>query len=185
MTQLWQRKVKGCDIAVVQADITTESVDAVVNAANERLKLGTGVAGAMRRAGGPEIQAQCDAIVAAQGPLKAGQAVITGAGSMLARHVIHAVGPVWGSGDEVAKLASAVRAALELCRQHKLASLSIPAISSGVFGFPKELCAGTLFDEIEQWLDQAEGSSLRTIRLCNQDEPTARVFEREARRRFG
>jgi putative ATPase len=185
MTQLWQRKVKGCDIAVVQADITTESVDAVVNAANERLKLGAGVAGAIKRAGGPTIQAECDAIVATRGIIKTGQAVMTGAGALPARHVIHAVGPAWGSGDEAAKLACAVNAVLNLCRQNGLASVSLPAISSGVYGFPKELCAGTMFDALEQWLDQPAGQPLKTIRLCNIDEATARVFEREARRRFG
>lgn len=185
MTQHWQRKVKGCLITVVQADITTESVDAVVNAANEQLKLGAGVAGAIKRAGGDSIQAECDAIVAAQGPVKTSGVVITGAGRLKARHVIHAVGPVWGSGDEVAKLASALRAVLDLCELHRLASVSIPAISSGVFGFPKELCASVFFDMIETWLDASQARNLAEIRLCNFDEPTARLFEREARRRFG
>jgi len=184
MTQLWQRKVKGCDITVLQADITTESADAIVNAANEQLKLGTGVAGAIKRAGGPAIQAECDAYVAAHGIVKTGSAAITGAGNLKARHVIHAVGPVWGSGDEVAKLASTLRAVLQLCAQHRLNSVSMPAVSSGVYGFPKELCAGVFFDVIETWLDEAPGS-LHEIRLCNFDESTARVFEREARRRFG
>lgn len=184
-TTLWQRKIKGCALEVVQGDITTEPVDAIVNAANEQLQHGGGVAGAIVRAGGAIIQTESNAWVAAHGRVPTGGAAITGAGELAARHVIHAVGPIWGTGDEVAKLEKAIRAALDLAEQHKLASISLPAISSGIFGFPKELCAKIFFDTIENWLDENPQRALQTIRLCNHDNPTANVFEREARRRFG
>ncbi|MCC7507823.1 MAG: macro domain-containing protein [Planctomycetes bacterium] len=180
----WERKIKGCALAVVQGDIVSEPVAAIVNAANNRLQLGSGVAGAIRNAGGPAVQQQCDAWVSAHGEVPTGGAAITDGGKLAAR-VIHAVGPVWGSGDEVAKLSAAITAALNLAEQHKLPSISFPAISSGVFGFPKELCAKTFFDTIENWLDEHAMRNLQTVRFCNFDEATARVFEREARRRFG
>ncbi|MCB9933064.1 MAG: macro domain-containing protein [Planctomycetes bacterium] len=184
-TQLWERKIKGCLLSVVQGDLTLQQVDAIVNAANEQLHHGGGVAGAIVRAGGAIIQTESNAWVKTHGRVPTGSAAITGAGELSARHVIHAVGPIWGTGDEVNKLASAVRSALELAEQHKLASISLPAISSGIYGFPKELCAKTFFDTIENWLDERPKRSLAEIRLCNFDNPTANVFEREARRRFG
>jgi O-acetyl-ADP-ribose deacetylase (regulator of RNase III) len=103
-TQLWEQTIKGCKLTVVQADITTEQVEAIVNAANERLQLGAGVAGAIREAGGDDIQAECDAWVKDHGLVKVGGAMITGAGRMPFKHVIHAVGPVWGTGNEVPNL---------------------------------------------------------------------------------
>jgi putative ATPase len=163
-------------VRVVLGDITTEQVDAVVNAANEQLQLGAGVAGAIRRAGGPSIQAECDAWVAERGPVDTGSAAITGGGDLPARHVIHAVGPVWGSGGEDEKLQGAVVSALTLARIHHLKTVSLPAISSGVFGFPKERCAEILLAAA----DAFEG--LDEIRLCNFDEPTARIFEAAAER---
>jgi putative ATPase len=185
-TILWERKVKGCTLTTVQGDITLEHVDAIVNAANEHLHHGGGVAGAIVRAGGAAIQRESTDWVKQHGRVATGTAAITGAGELDGiRHVIHAVGPVWGTGDEVAKLASAICSALDLAEKHKLAGISFPAISSGIFGFPKELCAKTFFDTIENWLDDHPQRSLQTIRLCNFDNTTANIFEREARRRFG
>lgn len=184
-TQLWERKIKGCQLSVVQGDLTAEQVDAIVNAANEQLHHGGGVAGAIVRAGGASIQTESTAWVKQHGKVETGTAAITGAGELSAKHVIHAVGPIWGTGDEVAKLEKAIRAALDMAEQHKLTSISLPAISSGIFGFPKELCAKIFFDTIENWLDENPHRSLQAIRLCNHDNPTANVFEREARRRFG
>ena len=184
-TVLWERKVKGCTLTTVQGDITAECVDAIVNAANEQLHHGGGVAAAIVRAGGAGIQTESTAWVAEHGKVETGSAAITGGGELDAKFVIHAVGPVWGTGDEVAKLTSAICAALELAEQHRRSSISFPAIGSGIFGFPKELCAKTFFDSIENWLDDHPQRSLQTIRFCNVDTPTANLFEREARRRFG
>lgn len=166
----------GALVRVVRGDITLERVDAIVNAANEGLRLGGGVAGAIRSAGGPTIQAECDAWVAAHGPVATGSAAITGGGELPAGRVIHAVGPVWGSGDEDAKLAGAVRSALRLAREHGLARVSLPAISSGIFGFPKERCARVILGVVDAF------QGLEEIRLCNFDDPTARVFQEQSER---
>ncbi len=184
-TQLWEQTIKGCKLTVLQADITQEAVDAIVNAANERLQLGGGVAGAIHEAGGPEIQAECDKWIRERGMVKVGSAIVTGAGRLPFQCVIHAVGPVWGTGNEVPNLASAIEESLRLAEERGLTSISFPAVSSGVFGFPKELCADTFFETIENWLDETPERSLTTIRFCNHDEATSTVFEREARRRFG
>jgi O-acetyl-ADP-ribose deacetylase (regulator of RNase III) len=124
-------------IVLIQGDITVQEVDAVVNAANPRLQLGGGVAGAIRRRGGPRIQQECNAL----GGTAVGTAVITGAGDLPARHVIHAVGPRMGEGDEDAKLERAVRASLELAQARDLDRIALPAISTGIFGYPLPRCA--------------------------------------------
>jgi O-acetyl-ADP-ribose deacetylase (regulator of RNase III) len=119
-------------IKIVEGNIALLDADAVVNAANKRLVLGGGVAGAIRSLGGPSIQAECNRLA----PIETGQAVITGGGNLKARHVIHAVGPVYGEGDEEAKLASATRSSLEIARGKKLKTVALPAISTGIYGFP-------------------------------------------------
>lgn len=184
-TILHQVRARGCNLTVVQGDITDESVDAIVNAAGERLSHGGGVAAAIVRAGGEAIRAESDAYIREHGKLETGRATITSGGNLPARFVIHAVGPVWGAGDEVSKLACAITAALEIAEARGFESISFPAISSGIFGFPKELCAATFFDAIENWLDAHPQRGVKEIRFCNFDKPTATIFEREAKRRFG
>jgi O-acetyl-ADP-ribose deacetylase (regulator of RNase III) len=121
-------------LEIVQADITTLHVDAIVNAANEALQLGAGVAGAIRERGGPSIQEECDRI----GHCDTGEAVVTRAGRLPARWVIHAVGPVWHGGDagEGVLLAAAVLSALKRAEEIGAKSVAVPAISAGVYGFP-------------------------------------------------
>src|SRR5712691_10469760 len=135
-------------LELVQGDITDLEVDAIVNAANEHLQLGSGVAGAIRAKGGPSIQEECDRI----GGTPVGTAVMTGAGNLQARQVIHAVGPRMGEGDEDKKLASAVRAALALADRRGMRSIALPAISTGVFGFPMERAARITLTEIQRYL---------------------------------
>ena len=171
-------------ICVVQGDLTAEAVDVIVNAANERLVHGGGVAGAISRRGGPSIQRESTAWVRAHGPVPTGSAAITGAGDLPCRCVIHAVGPVWGTGDEEAKLASAVRSALDLADARELRSLSMPGISSGIFGFPKPLCAQVMLGTVAEWLAAHPESRVREVNACNIDGETARIFEAEARRRW-
>lgn len=172
-------------VRVVQGDLTEERVDAIVNAANERLAHGGGVAGAISRKGGPSIQAESSAWVRAHGPVRTGTAAITGAGDLACRYVIHAVGPVWADrGDEEGKLASAVRSALDLADQYNLCSVSLPAISSGIFGFPKDLCAQVMLRTIGAWLSEHPQSTVREVNACNMDAPTADIFAAEARRQF-
>jgi O-acetyl-ADP-ribose deacetylase (regulator of RNase III) len=131
-------------LALLRGDITEQATDAIVNAANARLLGGGGVDGAIHRRGGPAILEACRAIRARQGGCPTGEAVITPAGLLPARHVIHAVGPVWAGGgrDEDGLLASAYRASLRLAARHGLRSLAFPSISTGAYGFPIERAAG-------------------------------------------
>ena len=135
-------------ISVWQGDITTLAVDAIVNAANRSLLGGGGVDGAIHRAAGPRLLAECRRI----GGCPTGEARLTAGYDLPARYVIHAVGPVWqgGSGDEEALLASAYRSALVLAREHGLKSIAFPAISTGIYGFPAERAARIAIATIRQ-----------------------------------
>ena len=125
-------------VELVRGDITRQQVDAIVNAANSSLMGGGGVDGAIHRAGGPAILDECRRIVDAQGPLPAGEAVITSGGLLPARHVIHTVGPRWRGGDrgEAATLARCYRNSLGVAARAGLASVAFPSVSTGAYGFP-------------------------------------------------
>jgi O-acetyl-ADP-ribose deacetylase (regulator of RNase III) len=165
-------------LELVQGDITDLEVDAVVNAANEQLQLGAGVAGAIRAKGGTSIQEECNRI----GSTPVGTAVMTGAGHLKARQVIHAVGPRMGEGDEDRKLASAVRAALALADRRGLKSIAIPAISTGVFGFPIDRAARVMLTEIHRYLQG--GTKLERVVVTLWEEESFETFKRELRRGF-
>lgn len=137
------RRVSTCTVSLVQGDITTQAVDAIVNAANSRLVGGGGVDGAIRRAGGPAIEEECAAIRTRQGGCPTGSAVITTAGRLKARYVIHAVGPVWQGGGqgEAGLLESAYRSSLALAADHGVMTIGFPSISTGVFGYPVDLAS--------------------------------------------
>jgi putative ATPase len=176
----------GQRLQVVRGDITQEPVDAIVNAANGRLAHGGGVAGAIVRRGGQEIQDESRAWVREHGPVPTGGAAITGAGDLQARYVIHAVGPVWRDGhEEPEQLRSAVWSALALADEHDLASISLPAISSGIFGFPKPLAARVIWDAVEAYFDEYPDSGIEVVRFCNIDAETAELFLEEGDRRGG
>ena len=175
----------GATVRVVHGDLTREPVQAIVNAANEHLLHGGGVAGAIVRRGGQEIQKESSLWVREHGPLATGQATITTAGRLPSRFVIHAVGPVWGSGAEEAKLASAVRSSLQLAAQHNFASVSLPAISSGIFGFPRALCARVLLGAISDFLDKHPESSVQEVNIVLLDRDMADLFAGEARKLLG
>ncbi len=128
---------EGRKIKIVEGNIALLDVEAIVNAANSRLNLGGGVAGAIRSYGGPSIQDECDKLA----PIETGQAVLTNGGNLKARYVIHAVGPVHGEGDEEAKLVRATLSSLEIACGKKINSVAFPAISTGVFGFPVRRCS--------------------------------------------
>ena len=162
-------------IRLVLGDITERDTDAIVNAANSHLQHGGGVAGAIVRRGGQIIQEESDKI----GFTPVGQAVLTSAGRLPARFVIHAVGPRMGEGDEDNKLKNAVINSLLLASQRGLQSISIPAISSGIFGFPKDRCAKILVGESVAFLKKQTGSSLHLIEFCIHDDLTLGYFKKE------
>lgn len=174
---VFEHKVEsGQQLRVVQGDLTEEMVDAVVNAANERLMHGGGVAGAISRKSGGIVQEESDIWVRRHGPVVTGTAAITGAGRLPATYVIHAVGPVWGSGDEEEKLGNVVWSALALAETHHLKSISLPGISSGIFGGPKDACARVIVQTAVDYLAQNPNSGLEEIRFCNIDQPTVSAF---------
>jgi O-acetyl-ADP-ribose deacetylase len=162
-------------IEAAQADISTARVDAIVNAANEALQLGSGVAGAIRRRGGSEIQSECDRI----GHCAVGNAVVTGGGDLPAKWVIHAVGPVWRGGmhGEDDLLESAVRAALQRAEEIGARSVALPAISAGVFGFPLYRAARISVATAREFARSAR--TVEVILFCLFDEETCSAFRRE------
>ncbi len=179
----WVRK-DGRVIRVKKGDLTVQRVDAIVNAANEHLAHGGGLAGAIVSAGGWDIQKESNEVA----PVPTGGAASTGAGSLPCRRVIHAVGPIWRSHepDEADRLlGSAVTSALKIADEERLESIAIPAISSGIFGFPKDRCAKIMLDMAEAFFAERPDCSIRTVIFCNFDEPTVSVFESAARRRWG
>ncbi|HXG53267.1 MAG TPA: O-acetyl-ADP-ribose deacetylase [candidate division Zixibacteria bacterium] len=172
------RKFLGGRVVVKVGDITREAVDAIVNAANSSLMGGGGVDGAIHRAGGPEILAECREIRRTRFPdgLPTGQAVITTAGKMPAKHVIHTVGPVYGRGgeDKAELLAACYRNSLRLAADHGLKTVAFPAISTGIYGYPREEAAKVSSRAIEEFL-RAE-PAVREVRLVFFSPEDAAVF---------
>ena len=162
-------------IRLVSDDLTERDVDAIVNAANVHLQHGGGVAGAIVRKGGRVIQDESNKI----GYVPVGAAAITAGGKLKARYVIHAVGPRMGEGEEDTKLRSAINSVLKLAAEEKLASISVPAISAGIFGFPKDRCAKILIGETVSFLKNNVGSSLELVEFCIFDQETFGYFKAE------
>lgn len=162
------------------ADITHETTDAVVNAANSSLLGGGGVDGAIHRAGGPAILAECKRIAGQIGSLPAGQAVITTGGRLTAKHVIHTVGPVYRDGEsgEAEKLASCHRESIRLADQHAIKSLSFPAISTGAFGYPSSEAATIAISSTVEAL--ASTNHVSRVRFVLFDVATLRTYTRAA-----
>lgn len=158
------------------ADITKETTDAIVNAANSSLLGGGGVDGAIHRVGGPSILAECKKIVAEIGRLPAGQAVITTGGRLTAKHVVHTVGPVYGGGGrgEAATLASCHRESIRLADEHGAASVSFPAISTGAYGYPPYEAAPVAIRAAVQALKSA--TQVKFVRFVLFDANTLRDY---------
>jgi len=174
----------GQQITLLQGDITREQVDAIVNAANEWLQHGGGVAGAIVRAGGEVIQQESNRI----GHVPTGGAAVTGAGRLPARYVIHAVGPIWNNyaPEEADRLlASAVRSSLQRADELGIATIAFPAISAGIYGFPKDRCAKVMLETIQAYFAQNPGSSVKEVRLVLFDAPTVQAFQQEFAARYG
>jgi len=165
-------------LEIAHGDITALVVDAIVNAANGYLKHGGGVAAAISRKGGPTIQRESDTLIETRGPLKTGEAVITGGGKLAAKFVIHTVGPVWGDHDPAEAdrlLCQTVRSSLTLAQEKRLKSIAFPAISTGIYGFPIERAAPLMLQEAKRHLEGETG--LERVLFCLYDDPSYRVFE--------
>lgn len=173
----------GARVSLRRGDLTEEPVDAIVNAANQHLQHGGGVAGAIARKGGPTIQRESDIV----GFTPTGTSAITSAGRLPARYVIHAVGPIYSEYDEGEAerlLQSAVESALELAAARDLVSVAFPAISSGVYGFPKDACAEVMIHTVVAWLADNRDTSVHDVRFVLIDEATIGAFTEVWRDQF-
>jgi O-acetyl-ADP-ribose deacetylase (regulator of RNase III) len=168
----------GGRISVHEGDITRERVDAIVNAANSSLLGGGGVDGAIHRAGGPAILEACREVRRLRYPngLPVGEAVVTVAGLLPAKHVIHTVGPVYGNhgGEEPRLLANCYRNAIELAATHALETIAFPAISTGVYGYPADEAASVVWATVNEALRRS--SSIREVRLVFYGEDSLQAF---------
>ena len=165
--------VKNSLIKIVQGDITDLDTDVIVNAANAQLILGGGVAGAIRLKGGQKIQEECNEI----GGTFVGGAVITTGGNLNAKHVIHAVGPRMGEGDEDSKLTNAVLNSLKLTDEHGLKTIAFPAISTGIFGYPIEKCAKIMIFTIKKYL--AGETQIKEVIFCLYTNSDYEIFNKK------
>ena len=166
-------KVKNSKVRLVQGDITELATDVIVNAANAQLILGGGVAGAIRKKGGPAIQEECNKI----GGTFVGGAEITTGGNLKAKHVIHAVGPRMGEGNEDEKLKNATLNSLKLMDKHELKTIAFPAISTGIFGYPIERCAKIMISIAKDYLNG--DTQVREVIFCLYTSSDFDVFESE------
>jgi O-acetyl-ADP-ribose deacetylase (regulator of RNase III) len=160
-------------LELIEGDITEMQTDAIVNAANAQLVLGGGVAGTIRKKGGPKIQEECNKI----GGTFVGGAVITTGGNLKAKHVIHAVGPRMGEGNEDEKLKNATLNSLKLADKNHLKSISFPAISTGIFGFPIKRCAEIMLKTTVDYLKGQTG--LEKVIFCLFGQDSYQVFENQ------
>ena len=180
----------GVRVSVLQGDITSERADAIVNAANERLQHGGGVAGAIVEKGGFQIQQESRQIISHRGDLQVGEVVYTRPGNLPCKVVIHAVGPRWNDHDRernILLLHWACISSLRLAAGLRMQSIAFPAIGSGVFGMPSEVCAETMFDAVTEYSNSVGAicGSLCDVRFVNIDYATVEVFKREFLRRYG
>jgi O-acetyl-ADP-ribose deacetylase len=164
-------------VQIEQGDLTRQNVDAVVNAANKYLQHGGGVAGAIVTRGGSIIQKESDNWVRLHGLVTHDHPAITGAGTLPCQYVIHAVGPVWGEGDEVHKLTKAVESSLFVANDLKCSSVAFPAISTGIFGFPMDLAARCFLDAISNFSTTKSLFFLQVIKIVLHDPQACRVFQ--------
>ncbi len=174
--------IAGTRLTLVQGDITVQRVDAIVNAANSGLLGGGGVDGAIHRAGGPAILAECRVIRDERGRLPAGQAVSTTAGRLPARRVIHTVGPVWSGGrtGEPETLASAYRSSLTVAREEGLRTVALPSVSTGAYGYPVESAAQVALGTVAEEL-RAHPEAFDEVRFVLFDERSLKSYERALR----
>jgi len=164
-------------IEIIRGDITKQNVDAIVNAANSSLMGGGGVDGAIHRAGGPAILDGCKKIVARQGGCRTGEAVITTAGNLPAKFVIHTVGPVWNGGrkNEAEKLGNCYRNSLQLAIENNVRTIAFPNISTGVYGYPKKEAAEIALKTVTEFLQKT--SSISKVYFVCFDEENFQLYQ--------
>lgn len=175
----------GQTLQIVQGDITAEAVDAIVNAANEHLQHAGGVARIISKKGGPAIQEESDAWIRQHGRVSHARPAWTSGGLLPAKYVIHAVGPVWGEGDEEDKLESAVTGSLRVADELKCSCIALPAVSTGIFGFPKDRASEIIISAVEKYLIDNTASGLMLVRLVLFDQPTIDAFMKSWHDRWG
>ena len=162
---------QGRKLKLVEGNIVLLDAEAIVNAANKNLILGGGVAGAIRNAGGPSIQEECNTI----GPIDVGEAAMTNGGNLKAKHVIHAVGPVQGEGQEEKKLRNAILSSLKIAEENKLKDIAFPAISTGIFGFPMQKCSEIMLKTAMEFLETHDYP--QEIIFCLYGQESYSIFE--------
>ena len=170
-------------LSVLKGDITDQHVDVIVNAANTSLFHGAGVAGAIVKKGGRSIQNESDAFIRRNGMLNDGEVAITGPGKLSCKKIIHAVGPEWRIGQEKSKrlLKRACHESLVTASNNGFKSIAFPAISSGIYGMPKDVCAKVMFDAVNEYVLRRDPAkqTLTDVRFVNIDDPTVKVFKKE------
>jgi O-acetyl-ADP-ribose deacetylase (regulator of RNase III) len=172
-------------LEIAQGDLTQAPVDAIVNAANEHLAHGAGIAAAIVKKGGPSIQQESNAWVREHGQVTHAEPAYTHGGKLPARYIIHAVGPVWGAGDEDAKLASAIRGSLKRAEELQCKTIAFPAISAGIFGFPKQRNARIFFETFKDYFAEKEDTGIRLVQVVLWDDNMLNIFLEESRRVIG
>src|SRR6188768_3645423 len=165
-------------IEIIKGDITKQSVDDIGNAANSSLMGGGGVDGAIHRAGGMAILDECKKIIAKQGSCKTGEAVITTAGNLPAKFVIHTVGPVWNNGkkNEASLLAACYQNSLKLAIKHNLSTIAFPNISTGIYGYPKEEAAKIAIETVSEYLQGQNESFISKVYFVCFDEENYELY---------
>jgi O-acetyl-ADP-ribose deacetylase (regulator of RNase III) len=168
--------ISGLNVEIIQGDITEQKVDVIINAANQYLLHGAGVARAILEKGGDIIQQESENWIKNHGPVTFDHPAITSGGSLPSKYVIHAVGPVWGEGDEVQKLENTVLSSLSISNELKCRTVAFPAISTGIFGFPVQQAAICFINAIEKFAQKPELFFIQTIRIVLFDIFTYKVF---------
>jgi len=171
-------------LEICQGDITRETTDAIVNAANSHLMHGGGVAAAISSRGGEAIDRESREWVEANGPVTHGKPAVTSGGNLPCKYVIHAVGPIWGSGDEDAKLREAILGSLTTAGALEARSIAFPAISTGIYGFPVDHAAQTFMQTFKEYFEHNPNSSLNTIRIVLFDDMTAASFSKAFQKEY-
>ena len=163
-------------LTLIQGDLTSQKVDAIVNAANPRLRHGGGVAATILRKGGDVINQESSNWLKDRGPVTHVKPAYTSAGNLPCRYVIHAVGPIWGRGNEDENLGDAITSSLKLAEELSLTSIAFSAISTGIFGFPRKRAARVFYQTFLSYFSNHPDSPLTDVRMVVYDEPTCEAF---------